>query len=56
MNSSLKLNNKVELSNSIDPSLIGGIKIVVNDTVFDNSVSNRLRALKQELINGKDVR
>ena len=53
---SLKLNNKVELSNSIDPSLIGGIKIVVNDTVFDNSVSNRLRALKQELINGKDVR
>jgi F-type H+-transporting ATPase subunit delta len=53
---SLKLNNKVELSNSIDPSLIGGLKIVVNDTVFDNSVVNRINSLRQELINGKDVR
>ena len=49
-------NNKVELSNSIDPSLIGGLKIVVNDTVFDNSVVNRINSLRQELINGKDVR
>lgn len=53
---SLKLNNKVELSNSLDPSLIGGIKIVVNDTVFDNSVVNRINSLRQELINGKDAR
>lgn len=50
-----KLNKKVELTNIIEPSIIGGIKIVVNDTVFDNSVSNRLQALKQELINGKDA-
>ncbi len=52
----LKLNKKVELTNSIDPSLIGGVKIVVNDTVFDNSVASRLQSLKQELINGKDAR
>ena len=51
----LKLNKKVELTNVIDPSIIGGIKIVVNDTVFDNSVASRLQALKQELINGKDA-
>lgn len=52
----IKLNKKVELTNSINPSIIGGIKIVVNDTVFDNSVASRLNALKQELINGKDAR
>jgi F-type H+-transporting ATPase subunit delta len=55
-NVSLKMNRKVELTSSIDPSIIGGIKIVVNDTVFDNSVVNRINSLRQELINGKDVR
>ena len=50
------MKRKVELTNSIDPSIIGGIKIVINDTVFDNSVTNRLKSLKQELINGKDAR
>ena len=53
---SSKLNKKVELTNSINPSIIGGVKIVVNDTVFDNSVESRIKALKQELINGKDAR
>ena len=54
-NITLKLNKNVELTNVIDPSILGGVKIVVNDTVFDNSVANRLQALKQELINGKDA-
>lgn len=52
----LKLNKRVELSNVIDASLIGGIKVVVNDTVFDNSIASRMQSLKQELINGKDAR
>lgn len=52
----LKLNKKVELSNIIDTSLIGGIKVVVNDTVFDNSIANKMQSLKQELLNRKDVR
>ena len=51
-----KLNKKVELSNVLDSSLIGGIKIVVNDTVFDNSIASRIESLKQELINGKDAK
>lgn len=55
-NITLKMNKKVELTNVIDPSIIGGIKIVVNDTVFDNSIANRLQSLKQELINGKDAK
>ena len=54
-NITLKLNKNVELTNVIDPSILGGVKIVVNDTVFDNSVANRLQSLKQELINGKDA-
>ena len=52
----LKLNKKVELSNVIDSSLMGGIKVIVNDTVFDNSIANKMQSLKQELLNGKDVR
>ena len=55
-NSIRKLNKKVELSNVIDTSLMGGIKVVVNDTVFDNSIANKVQSLKQELLNGKDVR
>lgn len=55
-NVALKLKKKVELTNLIDSSIIGGIKIVVNDTVFDNSIASRLQSLKQELINGKDAK
>lgn len=51
-----KLNKKVELYNIIDASLIGGIKIVINDTVFDNSIASRMQSLKQELISGKDAK
>ncbi len=51
-----KLQNKVELNNKLDSSLLGGIKVVINDTVFDNSIANRILALKQELLNGKDAR
>lgn len=52
----LKLKKKVELSNVIDTSLLGGIKVVVNDTVFDNSIANKMQSLKQELLNGKGVK
>lgn len=52
----LKLNKKVELSNIIDASLLGGIKVVINDTVFDNSIANKMQLLKQELLNGKGVK
>ena len=51
----IKLNKKVELTNKLDSSLIGGLKVVVGDTVFDNSVQHKMEALKNELLQGTDV-
>ena len=50
-----KLGKKVELINKLDSSLIGGLKVVVGDTVFDNSLQHKMEALKKELLHGKDV-
>lgn len=48
----VKLNNKVELVNKIDKRLIGGIKIVVEDKIFDGSVKNKLEKLHEDLLKG----
>lgn len=44
-----KLNQKVELKNVIDESLIGGIRVILNDHVYDGSVKSRLESLKNNL-------
>lgn len=44
-----KLNQKVECTFAIDPELIAGVKVKMNDTVFDNTVLNRLTRLKEEV-------
>ena len=36
------LNKEVRLRESVDPNLIGGMVVRVGDTVFDNSVANRM--------------
>ena len=46
---SKKLNKKVELKNKIDESLIGGIKVVVHDNIFDGSIKYKLETMKEEL-------
>lgn len=46
---SKKLNQKVELKNIIDPRLIGGIKVVVHDHVFDGSIKHKIENLKENL-------
>lgn len=46
---SKKLNQKVELKNVIDESLIGGVRVVLNDHVYDGSVKSRLNSLKNNL-------
>lgn len=38
---------RVTLSEKIDPSLLGGARIVANDEVLDVSVRSRINALKQ---------
>lgn len=47
-----KLNCKVELENLIDEKLIGGIKVMIEDKIFDGSIKNKLEKLKQTLVKG----
>ncbi len=41
---------KIKLKNQIDAQLLGGFKIVVSDTVFDNSILNRIQTLKKDIL------
>lgn len=47
---SKKLNLKILLKNEIDESLLGGVKVVVENHVMDGSIKNRMDLLKQELL------
>ena len=40
---------KVELKNIIDPTLIGGVKIVIHDRIYDGSVKHHLDVMKNDL-------
>jgi len=41
---------KVEIKESIDPSLIGGLKIQIKDLLIDGSIRAKINQLKQNLI------
>ena len=41
---------KVELSLSVDPSLLGGVVARIGGTVYDGSVKTQLQRLRQELV------
>lgn len=43
---------KIVLKNKIDSSLIGGIKIAIDDRVYDGSLSFKLDAMRQNLVKG----
>ena len=45
----LKEKRKVSLIFKIDPSLIGGVKVVINNHIYDGSVKNKLSEMKQSL-------
>lgn len=47
-----KLNKSIRLHNRLDPSLIGGVKVVIDDHVFDGSIKNKLNNLKTQLEKG----
>jgi len=44
-----KLNRKVNAKNEVDPSLIGGIKLMIGNKVIDGSISHQLRKIKYTL-------
>ncbi len=44
----------VELISRIDPSLIGGVKVVINSHVYDGSIKNQLERMQIDLL-GKEL-
>jgi F-type H+-transporting ATPase subunit delta len=45
-----RFGRKLEAKVTVDPSLIGGIRVVVGDEVLDTSVKARLEAMKSALV------
>lgn len=41
----------IELKNTVDPSLIGGIVVLMEDRLYDASIKGKLQKLKHELLN-----
>ncbi len=42
--------HQVELHNVIDPTLIGGVKVVIHDRVYDGSLKYHLEEMKKDLL------
>lgn len=42
--------SNIELINRIDPELIGGVKVVINDHIYDGSIKNQLEMMKKDLL------
>ena len=50
-----KITNKdVELHNRLNSRLIGGIRVALNDRVYDNSIRHSLDNLKKQLLERKE--
>jgi F-type H+-transporting ATPase subunit delta len=49
--SKIKIAGEIELSEIIDPSLIGGFVVRIGDIQVDASIENQLKKLKLDLIN-----
>ncbi len=51
---SKKEKRKVELKNVIDITLIGGVRVLIGDKVYDGTIKNKLENLKTTLLRGGD--
>lgn len=49
---SKKEGKKVLLNQIIDPTLLGGVKVVIGDHVYDGSIKNKISSLESELLKG----
>lgn len=45
-----RLGKKVELDNRVEPSLIGGVRIFIDDKVYDDSVDTKIEKLRERLL------
>lgn len=46
--------NKIHFNNIVDPSVIGGVKIRVGNTIYDGSISGRLHRIKQQIVSANN--
>lgn len=53
---SKKLNKKVRLRQKINSQLISGVRIIVDNQIFENSLFSQLKSLKQTLKNRIDIK
>lgn len=45
-----RLNKKqIELTNIVDPSILGGVKIQIGNTIYDGTISGKLNRLKRNI-------
>src|SRR5574344_122027 len=49
---SAKLGKKIALTQVVDPSLLGGVKVALGGKVYDGTLRNRLFDLRKTLLNG----
>lgn len=42
--------NSLNITNEIDPSLIGGIKLIIGNQIYDNSIVSKMNGLRRELL------
>ena len=47
--------HRVALENIVDPDIIGGVKVVVRDSVWDGSYKTKLQSIRKELLNDGDL-
>jgi F-type H+-transporting ATPase subunit delta len=50
-NLSKKLDKQINIKNNVDKSLIGGVQLRIGNIIIDNSLSNKLIKLKNNLKN-----
>lgn len=43
-------NTRIDLTTKVDPNIIGGLVIRIEDNLYDSSIANKLNRLKKELI------
>ena len=57
---SAKLNKTVKLTNEVDESIVGGVKVQIGDSVYDSTIQNQLKQISQDLltstVNNKEVK
>lgn len=49
---SKKMNLNVELTNKLDPQLLSGVRVIVDDVVMDGSLKNKIESLRHVLLKG----